>query len=212
MTSASELGHPDIIFLPGSKNTIRDLKWMRQNGLEAAVKKLSDEVPVFGICGGYQMLGKEISDPEGVEEGGKIRGMELLDVMTELKREKTRCQTEGKINKVEGIFSELSGMDYSGYEIHMGCTTKEGETPLVLIGGDKGNVYGSYVHGIFDRGHIASAIIKALADKKGLTIDKGVFEDYKNFKERQYDHLANTLRAYLNMEDIYGMLNDAHLK
>ncbi|MDD6232918.1 MAG: cobyric acid synthase [Frisingicoccus sp.] len=212
VTSASELGHPDIIFLPGSKNTIRDLKWMRQNGLEAAVKKLSDEVPVFGICGGYQMLGKEISDPEGVEEGGKIRGMELLDVMTELKREKTRCQTEGKINKVEGIFSELSGMDYSGYEIHMGCTTKEGETPLVLIGGDKGNVYGSYVHGIFDRGHIASAIIKALADKKGLTIDKGVFEDYKNFKERQYDHLADTLRAYLNMEDIYGMLNDAHLK
>ncbi len=212
VTSASELGHPDVIFLPGSKNTIQDLKWMRQNGLEAAVKKLSETIPVFGICGGYQMLGKEISDPEGVEEGGKIRGMELLDVMTELKSEKTRCQTEGKINKVGGIFSELSGMDYSGYEIHMGCTTKEGETPSVLIGGDEGNVYGSYVHGIFDRGHIASAIIKALADKKGLTIDKGVFEDYKNFKERQYDQLADTLRAYLNMEDIYGMLNDAHLK
>ena len=212
VTSASELGHPDIIFLPGSKNTIRDLKWMRQNGLEAAVKKLSDEVPVFGICGGYQMLGKEISDPESVEEGGKIRGMELLDVMTELKSEKTRCQTEGKINNVEGIFSELSGMDYSGYEIHMGCTTKEGEIPSVLVGGDKGNVYGSYVHGIFDKGNIASAIIKALADKKGLAIDKGVFEDYKNFKERQYDQLADTLRAYLNMEDIYGMLNDAHLK
>lgn len=212
VTSASELGHPDVIFLPGSKNTIQDLKWMRQNGLEAAVKKLSETIPVFGICGGYQMLGKEISDPEGVEEGGKIRGMELLDVMTELKREKTRCQTEGKINKVGGIFSELSGMDYSGYEIHMGCTTKEGETPSVLISGDEGNVYGSYVHGIFDRGHIASAIIKALADKKGLTIDKGVFEDYKNFKERQYDQLADTLRAYLNMEDIYGMLNDAHLK
>ena len=88
VTSISELHHPDIIFLPGSKNTMGDLKWMRQNGLEAAVKKLSEDIPVFGICGGYQMLGQEISDPDGVEEGGKIRGMELLPVSTILMAEK----------------------------------------------------------------------------------------------------------------------------
>ena len=88
VTSISELHHPDMIFLPGSKNTMGDLKWMRQNGLEAAVKKLSEDIPVFGICGGYQMLGKEISDPDGVEEGGKIRGMELLPVSTILMAEK----------------------------------------------------------------------------------------------------------------------------
>ena len=73
VTSISELHHPDLIFLPGSKNTMGDLKWMRQNGLEAAVKKLAGDIPVFGICGGYQMLGETIEDPDGVEEGGSIR-------------------------------------------------------------------------------------------------------------------------------------------
>lgn len=95
VTSISELHHPDLIFLPGSKNTMGDLKWMRQNGLEAAVKRLAGEIPVFGICGGYQMLGENIEDPDGVEEGGSIRGMELLSVTTVLQKEKRRCQTEG---------------------------------------------------------------------------------------------------------------------
>ena len=73
MSTVNELRHPDIVFLPGSKNTMGDLLWMRQNGLEAAVKKLSCEIPVFGICGGYQMLGASIADPDGVEEGGYMR-------------------------------------------------------------------------------------------------------------------------------------------
>ena len=72
VSSADELKDPDIIFLPGSKNTIGDLKWMRQNGLETAIKRLAGKIPVFGICGGFQMLGQEISDPYCVEEGGKI--------------------------------------------------------------------------------------------------------------------------------------------
>ena len=79
VTSISELHHPDMIFLPGSKNTMGDLKWMRQNGLEAVIKRMAEDIPVFGICGGYQMLGYEISDPYQVEEGGKIRGMERED-------------------------------------------------------------------------------------------------------------------------------------
>ena len=212
VTSVSELRHPDMVFLPGSKNTMSDLKWMRQNGLEAAVKKMAEENPVFGICGGYQMLGKEISDPENVEEGGSIRGMELLPIVTELKGDKMRCQTEGSINHLEGFFSVLSGKPYEGYEIHMGRTEAEDdqEELSVIVSGKK-NVYGSYVHGIFDKSDIASAIVEELAKKKGIQIENGLFEDYQSFKEKQYDKLADTLRQYLNMEEIYGMLREAKL-
>ena len=82
ITSVRELKQMDLIFLPGSKNTIGDLKWMRQNGLEAAIKKQAESIPIFGICGGYQMLGCWISDPDQVEEGGMIRGMELLPTVS----------------------------------------------------------------------------------------------------------------------------------
>ena len=122
VTSISELHHPDIIFLPGSKNTMGDLKWMRQNGLEAAVKKFAVDIPVFGICGGYQMLGDEISDPDEVEEGRSMRGMELLPVVTVLQKQKQRGQTEGKIAQVSGILKGISGCGFDGYEIHMGKT------------------------------------------------------------------------------------------
>lgn len=221
VASVSELHHPDLIFLPGSKNTMGDLKWMRQNGLEAAIKKLSEDIPVFGICGGYQMLGQQISDPDAVEEGGSIRGMELLPVSTVLKKEKKRCQLEGEIEKLEGIFSVISGYCFRGYEIHMGKTViQEGhltdmecvtQADIVLSHKYK-NIYGSYVHGLFDRGSIANAMVQALADKKGISIENGILEDYQSFKEKQYDKLADTLRSYLNMEEIYGMLTEARLE
>lgn len=219
VTSVNELHHPDLVFLPGSKNTMGDLKWMRQNGLEATVKKLAEEIPVCGICGGYQMMGHQISDPQEVEEGGIIRGMELLPVITELKKEKVRCQVDGKINELQGLFSAISGLAYDGYEIHMGQTSlvKDGQEvtidkeKIVIFTSNK-NVYGSYVHGLFDRGGIATSIIEALAEKKGIKIDNGVWEDYQSFKEKQYDKLADTLREYLNMEEIYGMLREAHFE
>lgn len=221
VTSVSELHHPDMIVLPGSKNTMGDLKWMRQNGLETAVKKMAEEIPVFGICGGYQMLGETVSDPEEVEEGGVLRGMELLSVTTRLNREKKRCQTEGRLNELEGVFSKLSGLEFSGYEIHMGQTEptehaeiqkENGRMAGAVISGRNKNVYGTYIHGIFDKGEIAAAVIQALAAKKGIRIENGIFEDYQSFKEKQYDQLADTLRAYLDMEKVYGMLREARLK
>lgn len=233
--SEKELRHPDIVFLPGSKNTMGDLKWMRQNGLEAAVKKLAKEVPVFGICGGYQMLGCQICDPHNVEEGGTMRGMELLNMTTVLREEKMRCQVEGTFGDLEGVLSVLSGCAYEGYEIHMGQTAfdelrngkdvepnvdKEEKIKIncaqqhrmTVVSGDNQNVYGSYVHGLFDKGEIARKLVKALADKKGIVMEDGEFEDYKTFKEKQYDKLADTLREYLNMEEIYGMLKKACLE
>ena len=224
VNSVSELHQPDMVILPGSKNTMGDLKWMRQNGLEAAVKKIADGTPVFGICGGYQMLGEQISDPSGVEGGGALRGMELLPVVTELGEEKVRCQMEGILPKLEGVFASLSGLEYAGYEIHMGKTDfsesgKEIEIrndalheKKIIISGRNKNVYGTYVHGIFDKGCVATAVVQALAKKKGIWIGEGAFEDYRSFKEKQYDKLADTLRAYLNMEEIYGMLREARLE
>ena len=238
VTSISELGHPDMVFLPGSKNTMGDLKWMRQNGLEAAVKKLANDIPVFGICGGYQMLGNEISDPDMVEEGGKIRGMELLPIKTILRNEKKRCQIEGRIDDIDGSLSELSGCEFRGYEIHMGesfydecvgsvCAEnandkyKNGEEDNninekkvvrnVVSSQNNTHVYGSYVHGLFDTGEIAARIVQKLARNKGAKIENDKYEDYQTFKEKQYDKLADTLRLYLDMEEIYGMLREAKL-
>ncbi len=227
VTNISELHYPDMVILPGSKNTMGDLKWMRQNGLEAAVKKLAEEIPVWGICGGYQMLGEQIVDLEGVEEGGILRGMGLLPVDTELKEEKVKRQVEGRLPELEGVFSGLSGLVYEGYEIHMGDTRftgdgkavqnskaeKSGQTVAeVVTSGKHKNVYGTYVHGIFDKRDIATRVVQDLAEKKGISIEGGAFEDYQSFKEKQYNKLADTLREYLNMEEIYGMLGEAHLE
>lgn len=214
VTSVSELQHPDLIFLPGSKNTIGDLKWMRQNGLEAAVKKLAEYVPVCGICGGYQMLGEVIEDPYEVEEGGKINGIGLLPIETILEQEKTRCQVKGRINPQKGIFQNLSGKEFTGYEIHMGKNRWRDKTECkeTMVSDEKAQIYGSYVHGIFDHGSIAAEVVETLAAKKGITLEDLEFSDYQQFKETQYDKLADTLRIYLDMEAIYGMLREAKLE
>lgn len=218
VTSISELHRPDMVILPGSKNTMGDLKWMRQSGLEAAVKKLSEDIPIVGICGGYQMLGCEISDPDGVEDGGSMRGMELLPVTTVLQKEKTRCQVAGTIERLAGPLAAISGSAYKGYEIHMGKTsyteaagrTEPAEKQTVVCG-ENSSVYGSYVHGLFDQGAMASSIVRVLAERKGIQIEDGEFEDYQSFKEKQYDKLADILRMYMNMEEVYGMLREARL-
>lgn len=231
VSSVQELGQPDMIFLPGSKNTMGDLHWMRQNGLETAVKKLAVHIPVWGICGGYQMLGRTISDPHGVENENSLReplrGMELIDTDTTLMPEKMRTQTRGKFENVTGIFSTLSGLEFSGYEIHMGKTTVstgEHQMPLVQLadgrtdgvqrmekGSEEPGVYGSYVHGIFDDGDIAVRIVQALADKKRVSWKPEAGGDYHAFKEQQYDKLAQGLREHLDMEYVYSILQESRI-
>lgn len=204
ISSPDEIEKMDMIILPGSKNTIGDLKWMRENGFESAVKKFSQKGIVFGICGGYQMLGKIISDPDCVEEGGSIRGMELLDTETILLKEKTRTQLECDSGKVSGPLDFLSNKKISGYEIHMGKTEiKTAET--FVSGASEKKVYGSYIHGFFDEGDIAFSICSYLAKQKGLELTEKIF-DYKKIKESQYNLLADEMRKHLDMEAIYGIL------
>ncbi len=206
--SINKLENPDMIILPGSKNTMGDLKWLRQTGIEAMIKKLSNEIPVFGICGGFQMLGRSISDPEKVEEGGSIRGMELLDISTTLLENKTRKQVHGYINKLTGIFEGLTGAEYEGYEIHMGISTEKKEVLNTAVI-QKQNVYGSYIHSIFDKADISGNIIKALAKKKGISIGLDSVLDYSQIKEREFDYLAKTMREYMDMDYIYSILREA---
>lgn len=100
VSSVSELKNPDMILLPGTKNTMEDLLWMRQNGLEAAVLKAAAAGKViFGVCGGFQMLGDTLSDPLHVEAGGTIKGMGLLPMDTVFAGEKTRTRAEGALEK-----------------------------------------------------------------------------------------------------------------
>lgn len=208
VTSPAQLGEPDMIFLPGSKNTMGDMKWLRESGMEAAVKKKAETTVIFGICGGFQMLGKEISDPENVEEGGRIRGMELLNITTTLGRKKNRTQIKGILQDICGPLTEINGKEIEGYEIHMGVSSRgedkniRVDTPVV----QEENVYGTYIHGIFDADDIAGTILKVLAEKKGILCDTGEMLSYREFKETQYDKLAETLREYLNIEEIYKIM------
>ncbi len=216
VTNVRQLGNPDLIILPGTKNTMKDLLWMRQNGLEAKVKQhAASGGAVLGICGGYQMLGEELSDPLGVEEGGSMQGMGLLPLKTEFTPEKARTRVSGVFGKLEGVFSALSGQRFEGYEIHMGATPSP--APIAELhdsvsgstrpdGCCSGNVYGSYVHGILDAENVARTVIDALATQKG--VDPKTLGSVSNaeYKQQQYDILADTMRAHMDMQKIYEIL------
>ncbi|MGN0252151.1 MAG: cobyric acid synthase [Oliverpabstia sp.] len=218
----SELKNPDMICIPGTKNTMEDLQWMRESGMEAAVLKQAAEGKViFGICGGYQMLGETLADPEGVEAGGSMKGMGLLPMDTIFASEKTRTRVSGVFQNVEGDLQELSGTVLEGYEIHMGVSTlREGSGTLTFIrdhaattdqkndGAYYKNVYGTYVHGVFDKEEVAKAIISALGRKKGINTDEITGVDFQKFKETQYDILADALREHLDMKKIYKILEE----
>ena len=201
----TDLHSPDMILIPGTKSTIADLKWLRQSGMEAAIlKAASAGTPVFGICGGYQMLGRTVRDPDQVEAAGttEIQGLGLLDMDTVFLGEKVQTQVSGTFEGVTGLLSCLNGMDYTGYEIHMG-RSQEKLPPLQ----GTGNVYGSYVHGIFDAPGVSDEILKALCAQKGLDFAAlGTF-DLQEYKERQYDLLADAVRAGLDMELVYRIIN-----
>ena len=203
--SVRELGEPDLILLPGTKSTIEDLRWLRQSGLEAAVlRAASGGTPVMGICGGYLMLGRSITDPEGAEAaaGTVIAGLGLLDMETVFRGEKVQTQVRGTFPEVEGLLASLTGMEYEGYEIHMG---RSGGARPALVG--CGNVYGTYIHGVFDAPGVADEVLRALCRKAGKDFSQlGAF-DPAAYRERQYDILADAVRENLDMDAVYRMVN-----
>lgn len=219
---ASKLGQPDMVILPGTKNTMQDLSWLRQSGLEGALLRAKEEgAVIFGVCGGYQMLGETLSDPKGVEEGGSMRGIGLLPMDTLFGGEKTRTRVQGTFGKLEGPLAGLSHVSLEGYEIHMGVSmVREMQAVTILKdayetdglvkceGAQAENVYGTYVHGIFDKEEVSRGVVEALAARKGVELSKLGAMDYQAYKETQYDLLAKTLREHLDMERIYQILEE----
>lgn len=218
--SVRELKDPDMIILPGTKNTMEDLKWLRESGLETQIlKQAAKGKVIFGICGGYQMLGMELSDPFNVESGGTMAGMGLLPTKTVFEKEKVRTRVSGNFNEVSGILAELSYVEFEGYEIHMGQTTYDfnGEelTTIDNVNGEdiikndglyKDNVYGSYIHGIFDKEEVSKAIVESLCIHKGIDYSSISTVDIEKYKEEQYDKLAEGIRNSLDMKAIYKIL------
>lgn len=217
--SPVQLAGADLIILPGTKSTLGDLKWLRESGIEAQILRLhAAGTPVFGVCGGYQMMGRTVADPVGTEGGGSLRGMGLLPVDTVFRAQKMQTQAQGVFGAVEGMLSALDSVAVMGYEIHMGETVRARDAkPLVQLerrgqapvwdGCQAGNAYGTYLHGVFDASDVAQRIVQALASHKGVTLD-GHMIDMAQYKEEQYDLLADTVRRALDMEQIYRILEE----
>jgi adenosylcobyric acid synthase len=221
----SEMAEPDMIIIPGTQNTIGDLKWMRQNGLEAAIlQKAHAGTVVFGVCGGYQLMGEKLADPYHVEEGGVLKGMGLLNTVTMFSDKKRTFRVEGFFGNVKGIFRNLKGKSFYGYEIHSGITDFPTENCLTHMRptyepgeivpegsqnvDDTMNVYGTFIHGIFDCEGVAATIVRALLAKKGMNPSDMQSLNYHSYKQDQYDKLAQCLRENIDVEKIYAILEE----
>jgi adenosylcobyric acid synthase len=219
---SADLGSPDVLIIPGSKNTIGDLHYLKESGYPEGIKRLKRKgTTIVGICGGFQMLGKTIADYHGVESSlGCIEGLGLLDIETQLERKKTTFQVEaieintnGKKNVSEVV---------RGYEIHMGKTKLNAVKSLFKINkrsGKKcavndgafsknGQVWGTYIHGIFDNDGFRRKFINRIHIKKRGFLSKDMKGfDYHALKEENYNKLADTVRNSIDMKRIYAVVD-----
>ena len=204
--SAEELGRPDAVILPGSRNVIGDLEHLRREGLDRAIIALAagGETEVVGICGGFQMMGETISDLDGVESGrASVPGLGLLSVSTEMRREKVLARTKGR--------HLASGEEVAGYEIHHGRTPAMGVVPVVVLEDGRsegatlgdGRMWGTYLHGIFDADGFRRWFVDRLRQRRGLPPAGKVLARYD--LEPALDRLADVVRRSLRMEEIYRL-------
>lgn len=197
--NAEILSQAEIIIIPGSKNTLSDLKTLREKGLDKAILvHHRNGKPVYGICGGYQMMGEEVCDPDGVEGGiPSLPGLGILPVVTTLADGKQTRQC--RFSFIEG---NISG---EGYEIHAGCTPsnrplcrmENGETDGYFL---NDNTWGTYIHGIFDNPSVIERVLRQIDPDISATVD------YKARKEEGYNRLADVIRENVDMEYIYRCL------
>ena len=200
------LGLPDFVLLPGTKNTMDDLLWLRQSGMEAALLRLHGAgVPILGVCGGYQMLGETVDDPEGTESGRSrsLRGLGLLPVRTVFTGEKTRTRPVAV-----ALAEPFAGARLEGYEIHMGRTESRGAPFCTLEDGRKdgccrGLVWGTYLDGLFDTGALTERLVQFLCARRGIPATAPPTISHRAYEERQFDALADGVRAALNVDAIY---------
>jgi len=215
-----QIENVDLIIIPGTKSTVSDLHFMNNSGISRAIKdKAKKGVPIIGICGGYQILGKNITDPYGVESKDTLTpGLGLLDIETRFLKNKTTTRVKGVMAAPDkGLLSGLNGMEVEGYEIHSGKSSGKSVTPLINITETprgkadysdgsislNGNVMGTYIHGIFHNKDFTDAFVSRLRQLKNLP-----YENLKTISNRQneYDKLAGLVRKSLDIEKIYAIL------
>ena len=227
VTKSSELGNEDIIIIPGSKNTIEDMKDLIEKNIGREIVRITKKgTPVFGICGGFQIMGQKIMDPEKIESDLKeISGLGLLDIETVMKSDKTTTQYKNTVKNVSGILAGTEGMEIKGYEIHQGYSYPVNEkneennnsenilkNDTVCLFGDeklkgavKDNIAGTYIHGIFDNSEFTSHFLNEVRKLKGLDrIDENF--SYSDYKNREYDKLAEVLRENIDIKKIYEIM------
>lgn len=213
---AEDLGRPDLVVLPGTKQTLDDLAWLKETGLATCIEVLAAAgTPILGICGGYQMLGEHIEDPLGTEGGGSADGLGLLPVRTSFAADKRLAQTEMELCPCEGIFACWNGLAARGYEIHAGATVSAAASFAVArgdasqnMGAVRENVAGTYLHGLFDEPAVVDTLIDALLTARGLPSSAPRVHDARAYREHQYDLLADTVRESLDMEAIYHVIEE----
>lgn len=211
----ADFGEPDLLIIPGTKNTIDDMRYIRSSGLITKIMQYAETGKgIIGVCGGYQMLTSKICDPDNMESGGSVQGLGLIKAETVFEKEKVRTVVQGKFNNIKGYFSFLNGACFAGYEIHMGKTYSENSNiseikdsfgNIKSDGLAENNILGTYIHGIFDEGDVVKRIIDKLKQEKG--IDTATEEkDINELKNKEYEKLADMLMNYLNIPKIYEII------
>ena len=213
----AELHRPDLVILPGTKATVRDLDWLRRVGLAdriGALVRAEGGPVVLGVCGGFQMLGARIDDPLGVEsDRSRVAGLGLLDVSTRFAPEKARHRVWGRA--IDG------DLPITGYEIHMGATERgAGALPWFVLrrahdgssvqdgARDRsGRVFGTYVHGLFDSLPFTAAWVNRLRDRKGLCpLDASRWQSHRDLLAERYARLAELLRTHVDLGPVWAAL------
>ena len=216
--SPAALGNPDLLIIPGSKNTLDDMRFLEQSGLAAAVLALHDRgTPLVGICGGFQMLGKRIRDPLGVESGLKeINGLGLLDMETVFAPHKQTTQTRLTVSADHGILQGARGMALSGYEIHQGQSEETARSPLGHTDQGKpegavnaaGHIIGTYLHGIFDNQEFTHTLLNNIRRFRGLSplADAGL--EFSALRQEEYERLADMVEQHLELSALLRIIEE----
>lgn len=207
-----DLAGADVIILPGTKNTIDDLIDLRNRDMIAPIVRHARRGGLLiGVCGGYQMLGQVLRDPQGVESAApEVAGLGLLDMEVEFHPEKRTVQSEGELTRAVDWLKPLAGTHISGYEIHSGVNRFGPDAAFWMLpdgaANAQGNVLGTYLHGLFDDGVLAEAIVKRARQLKGLDAVETSGVSMADYRESQFDKLAAAVRANLDMPAVYRIL------
>ncbi|MCY3568560.1 MAG: cobyric acid synthase [Chloroflexi bacterium] len=210
-----EFGDPDLVLIPGSKTTVEDLEWLRTQGLaDRIVNARRAEVPVIGICAGFQMLGRKLHDPGGFESSRTVtRGLDMLPTSTTFHAEKVTHQVSARVRAGRGMLGRCDGAALTGYEIHMGVAAQEShagpfqvETRSGRVAGssdgaldDDGLTLGTYMHGLFHNRALRRSVLQFAAERKGISLPQGNADLDLN---EEYDKLAALVREHLDMGHI----------